>query len=260
MSNFIISSANSGLVLDVPGFSKQPLTIIQQYDANYGINQQWQLRRILDIPEAGYLIISANSGLVLDVPDFSVNRGTKIQQFGENGGANQQWTLRAGADITSIGEDGPYRITSVSSGLVLDEPGFSQAPLTQIQQWTPNGGANQYWALSNDFVTQSSNSPSISVQAIAPNEEGGQLTVSGSGFIPGQVVSVVYMGIPGISAPVLVNEGGRADGSGNVEVTDTITFSDVAGDNDYDPVIIGFEDSAGNLLATTTVQAALWVP
>jgi len=31
--------------------------------------------------------------------------------------------------------------------MVLDVPGLSKAPQTKIQQWSPNGGANQQWQL-----------------------------------------------------------------------------------------------------------------
>ena len=132
-----IVSANSGLVLDVPGLSTQPGTKIQQWTKNGGRNQLWTIRA----KGAGtYEIVSVNSGLVLDVPALSTQPGAQIQQWTENGGRNQLWAIRAKGP-------GTYEIVSVNSGLVLDVPGLSTTPGTLIQQWTDNGGANQQWTL-----------------------------------------------------------------------------------------------------------------
>src|SRR6266567_4678420 len=73
-----IVSANSGLVLDVPGLSTQTGTQIQQWTKNGGVNQLWKFRA----KAAGtYEIVSVNSGLVLDVPGFSTQPGARIQQW-----------------------------------------------------------------------------------------------------------------------------------------------------------------------------------
>jgi hypothetical protein len=41
----------------------------------------------------------------------------------------------------------PFVISSVSNGLVLDDPASSTAPGIAVQQWTANGGKNQEWIL-----------------------------------------------------------------------------------------------------------------
>ncbi len=41
--------------------------------------------------------------------------------------------------------DGNYTLTNVFSGMVLDDPAFSNTPGTQLIQWPTNGGSNQKW-------------------------------------------------------------------------------------------------------------------
>src|SRR5215471_5136120 len=73
---YVIVSVNSGLVLDVPAWSTQPGTLMQQWPENDGANQLWTITA----NGAGtYAIVSVNSGLVLDVPAFSTDPGTLIQ-------------------------------------------------------------------------------------------------------------------------------------------------------------------------------------
>jgi hypothetical protein len=44
-TQFTISSVNSGQVLDVPAFATTPGTLIEQWPANGGTNQQWTFSR-----------------------------------------------------------------------------------------------------------------------------------------------------------------------------------------------------------------------
>ena len=94
---FTISSVNSGQVLDLPGFSMSRGTLIQQWPANGGTNQQWTFRAISHPSNGFYEIASVSSGQVLDVPGSSTTPGTKIQQWTANGGTNQQWTFSRGS-------------------------------------------------------------------------------------------------------------------------------------------------------------------
>ncbi|MBV9441693.1 MAG: RICIN domain-containing protein [Acidobacteriaceae bacterium] len=41
--------------------------------------------------------------------------------------------------------DGDYTLQNAFSGMVLDDPGFSNRPGTQPIQWPANGGSNQHW-------------------------------------------------------------------------------------------------------------------
>src|SRR5258708_9175157 len=90
MATFKIKSQFDGKVLDIPGFSLQDGTPIQQYDDHDGTNQHWQLTPI----DGGFFkIVSQATGKVLDVPGGSHENGVRIQQFQDHGGRNQQWSL-----------------------------------------------------------------------------------------------------------------------------------------------------------------------
>jgi hypothetical protein len=83
-------NGNSGKVLDDPAYSTADSTIIQQYQLNGGINQQWKLAQQSD----GYdTIANAYSGKVLNVIVSSTRAGTLIVQYTANGAANQEWAL-----------------------------------------------------------------------------------------------------------------------------------------------------------------------
>jgi hypothetical protein len=138
-----IASRNSELVLDVPGFSMQDQTPIQQFIVNHGVNQRWRLR----VVEGAYVeIISLNSGKVLDVPGLSRDPGVKIQQSTVNSGLNQQWELEPSEDGQAV------YIISRNSGLVLDVPGLAKNPGVLIQQYPINHGLNQQWLMHPDPV------------------------------------------------------------------------------------------------------------
>jgi hypothetical protein len=107
-------------------------------------------------PQFQVFIRSRSSGKVLDVPGFATNDGAKIQQFTYNGGKNQQWQFVATGSL--VGNMNVGKMVSVSSGKVLDVPGFATNNGAQIDQWTDNGGQNQRWVLTRvegeaDFVT-----------------------------------------------------------------------------------------------------------
>jgi hypothetical protein len=244
-TGFTITSVASDMVLDVPELSKAPLTKIQQWNANAGVNQQWQLRRNTSNIQSGYLIFSVNSSLVLDVPNLSDAAGIIIQQYPENGGANQQWDLRADSP------DGGFQIISLNSGLVLDVPHSSGAAGTLIQQWMPNGGDNQHWVFSGGG--------NVFAEAIK-NQAGADINISGNGFAKNQQLTVVYMGIPrhlpkttgGIA--IVTNAAGKFAVTGEIFIVPNATHDDA-----FLTVIVGIEDDFGNLLAMTTISAAYWV-
>lgn len=87
---------------------------------------------------ATFFIKSASSGMMLDVPKSQP--GQPIEQLPLNWSTNQQWGFH-----NSTGRG--LEIDSLSSGLVLDDPGFSTQPGVKLQQWTSNLGTNQQWGL-----------------------------------------------------------------------------------------------------------------
>jgi endo-1,4-beta-xylanase len=136
----MIKNVNSGQVLDVPAFSLDPGTLIEQWDFNGGSNQQWELQYYY----GHYIIVNVNSGMVLDVPYSSTSQGTLIEQWDFNGGDNQLWNFYP---VNPGTNDNLVYIRNVHSGLVLDVPYASTDQGIFIEQWPFNGGANQQWHL-----------------------------------------------------------------------------------------------------------------
>jgi hypothetical protein len=137
LANCYLVNLASGKVLDDPSGSTASGTLIQQYQLNGGLNQQWQP---IYQSDGNYVIMNAASGKVLDDPGGSTADGTPVQQYQFNGGLNQQWYF-----VTL--SDGNSQIVNAASGKVLDDPSGSTANGTIIQQFTANGGVNQEWAL-----------------------------------------------------------------------------------------------------------------
>jgi hypothetical protein len=137
LSNCYLLNVASGKVLDDPGSSTDAGTLIQQYQLNGGLNQQWQPVHLAD---GNFEIVNASSGLVLDDPGGSTDNGTQIQQFPANGGLNQEWQFIPLSN-------GYFEILNAWSGKVLDIPNGSTDNGTVVQQFTANGGLNQSWVL-----------------------------------------------------------------------------------------------------------------
>src|SRR6266566_4114664 len=72
MTTFKIASQFDGKVLDVPGFATGNGAVIQQFQDNGGVNQQWQLILAND-DGITYKIVSQGTGKVLDVPGFATD-------------------------------------------------------------------------------------------------------------------------------------------------------------------------------------------
>ena len=75
-------NAYSGEVLDDPSFSTSNGTLIQQYQLNGGLNQQWQI-----VPRANGddEVFNAYSGKVLDDPSFSTATGPSSSSTSSTG-------------------------------------------------------------------------------------------------------------------------------------------------------------------------------
>jgi hypothetical protein len=130
----------SDKVLDVPGFSPNPVQV-QQYEFNQGRWQTNQLWQVIPVEGEFVKIVSVSSGLVLDVPGGSSEDYIPIQQHRYNGGHNQHWLL---APV----EDNYFRIISRATGKVLDVPESSEESGVGIIQFTSQPRQhNQQWAL-----------------------------------------------------------------------------------------------------------------
>ncbi|RAJ05284.1 ricin-type beta-trefoil lectin protein [Chitinophaga skermanii] len=91
---YIISNAQSGLVIDNPYSSLTAGTPMTQYGYNNGDNQKWEITFIgYDASNRQiYQIKNKKSGLLLDV-EYPWGTGARIIQWPSNGGDNQQWYL-----------------------------------------------------------------------------------------------------------------------------------------------------------------------
>src|SRR5262249_3845427 len=115
---------------------------------------QWRLIPVPDPNRPGqflqnrFFILNTFSGKVMDVPRFATGV-CNIQQFGRNNGTNQQWQLEPVSKWVGPIIVTNYRIRSVSSGLVLDVPGFATGDV-EVQQFgakTTGDLRNQLWRL-----------------------------------------------------------------------------------------------------------------
>jgi hypothetical protein len=115
-------------VLDVPSFSKESGTHIQQWSSNGGVNQAWTLSPSDGTGES-FEIISSNSGMVLDVPHSAFEKAQYIQQWPLNGGGNQQWNLMA---TPTVSTEGQHTQTAGQNYLTTTGSGFAPGTTVEI--------------------------------------------------------------------------------------------------------------------------------
>jgi hypothetical protein len=137
-----LTSAGSGLVMDVSGASTADGAAVIQWSSNGGANQQWTLRQT-----AGnvYTLTGAGSGKCLDVPNGSAAQGTGLDIRTCDGGAGEAWALEATGSYTSGNPS--YVLVNLNSGLLADVTGASTTTGAKIEQWPATGGTNQTWTL-----------------------------------------------------------------------------------------------------------------
>jgi hypothetical protein len=119
-----VRGAGSNRCLDVNGVSQADGAIVQIWDCNGGVNQQWTLTA------SNQLTVYGNK--CLDVPGTAA--GTRARIWSCTGGTGQQWRVNPDGTIVGVG-----------SGLCLDVNGAGTANGTAVQIWTCNGGSNQSW-------------------------------------------------------------------------------------------------------------------
>lgn len=136
---YVITNRNSGQAMDVSSASTAEGAVVDQWPANGGNNQKWQLTNL----GSNYVeLISVNSGMALDVVGASTANGAAIDQWPYNSGKNQSW------QVVSKGS-GYYELISQNSGLALDVNGASQTAGTALIQYTSSGNANQLWSFAS---------------------------------------------------------------------------------------------------------------
>ena len=95
--------------------------------------------------QTGYYIINAHSGKCLDAAGSE--SGAPVVQWFCNRGANQQWVLGTLAMDPGDGSPHYHQFVNGRSGGCLDIPAFSQSNGARLQQYTCNGGDNQFFQL-----------------------------------------------------------------------------------------------------------------
>jgi hypothetical protein len=89
--------------------------------------------------------------LILEATD-TVKPGTyTITITGTSGtlSASSTFVLTVTATSTSLLANGYYEITNINSGQALEDPGYVTKHGEAMDQWSVNGGSNQYWRLTN---------------------------------------------------------------------------------------------------------------
>lgn len=136
-STHYLTSASSGLVMDVSGASTASGAKVVQWSNHSGTNQQWTVHSV-----SGniFTLVNVNSGKCLETPNQSTTQGVQLDQGTCNGSTSQQWS------VNPVGAG--YSLVNVLSGLYADVFGASGSAGAAIDQWPGNGGANQAWNFS----------------------------------------------------------------------------------------------------------------
>ena len=133
---YVMTNANSKLVLDDPGSSQSSGVAIYQWGANGGLNQKW----FFSFNGNGYYSIqNVSSKLFLTDAGSASSPGVSLEQNTPLNTDAQLWSLTS----TSSG----LVITNKATGLVMDDSASTKATGAHIILWTPNGGLNQSWTL-----------------------------------------------------------------------------------------------------------------
>jgi endoglucanase len=123
-----VVSKQSGRCLDVAAAGTANGTVVQVYDCNGTVAQQWQ-------PGANGSVQNPQSGRCLDLAGAATANGSRVQIYDCNGTGAQQWQINA---------DGT--LVNPSSGRCLDASGTANSSPVQI--WDCAGTANQSWTVS----------------------------------------------------------------------------------------------------------------
>jgi hypothetical protein len=133
---YVMTNANSKLVLDDPGSSQSSVGARDQWGANGGLNQKW----FFSFNGNGYYSIqNVSSKLFLTDAGSASSPGVSLEQNTPLNTDAQLWSLTS----TSSG----LVIKNKATGLVMDDSASTKATGAHIILWTPNGGLNQSWTL-----------------------------------------------------------------------------------------------------------------
>jgi predicted alpha-1,6-mannanase (GH76 family) len=132
---YIITSVDSGMALEDPGFSQTDGEDMDQWTVNNGTNQQWA---VTNLGNNVITLKNVSSGQLLDVDAASKSNGALVDQWPGNSENNQKW------QVLSLGS-GVYTLTSINSGLALDVVGASKSAGAKIDQYPYQANTWQQW-------------------------------------------------------------------------------------------------------------------
>ncbi|MFC3492604.1 family 43 glycosylhydrolase [Glycomyces rhizosphaerae] len=134
---FTITSAHSGLALDIQNASTTAGAPLNQYTPNQCTCQQF---RFVAAGSGYYKIQARHSNQVLEVFEWNAADGATIAQWNDLGGTNQQWSVTEHAD-------GTLSFINRFSGKALDLWEWSTSAGARISQYAYNGLNAQKWRL-----------------------------------------------------------------------------------------------------------------
>ena len=227
LSNSVLVSAISGMVIDVPGGTQAPGTQLQQYTWNDGSNQTYSLSPVPNSEDIFYILPNSASGLVLEVEyeGPTANNTPVLQNTYSQGTTSQQWRL-VQIDEVSVA------FQNVASGLFLTvSPPLSQARSKLVQSLQNTSGAQQWHIVQAATTTQmllaANNGLAIDVYGSSPNF-GTPVVIWSSNSTPAQIFLWVALGGDDIGYSMILNQASGlviSAGSGLV-VTDLWDSSD----------------------------------
>ena len=141
-----LTNATSAQVLDVTAGSKNPSALLDQYPYKAVTWQQWALK---SLGSGMFEVTSVNSAEAMDVVGGATGANANIDQYPYSSKAWQQWKFAKAGTAGQLIPNGTYVVTSVNSGLALDDPGASKTANTVVRQVTVNGAASEKWIINN---------------------------------------------------------------------------------------------------------------
>jgi hypothetical protein len=148
LSSGLITSVNSGLVLDAEGGLRQGAHIIQ-WPRHSDPNQQWSYC------EKDHTIKSRSGDFVFDIEEGNFTPGANVIVAASNNSLTQKWRIVNVANPTIFfgGQSSVFIIqVSGNPGLVLDVEGASLTDGGRLIIHPPNGGANQRFEFKNNAI------------------------------------------------------------------------------------------------------------
>ncbi|MET8944834.1 RICIN domain-containing protein [Streptomyces sp. NPDC004542] len=133
---YTLKNVGSGLLAEVYNNSTADGGTVDQWAANSGTNQQWN---IVKVSGDLYKIVNRNSGKVLDDYNLSHSRGNALVQWTYSGGNNQLWYF----ETAPTG----YVIRNYESKQAMEVYNNSTSNGAVIDQWMSLNQANQQWTV-----------------------------------------------------------------------------------------------------------------